>query len=56
MMQVEVCTIEEAMDCYDPVELKNMALKGVIDLDEDEDVDLQIIKDIITKHIYPRIN
>jgi len=55
-MQIETCTLEEAINDYDPIELKNMALKGIIDLDEDEPVDLQVIKDIITKHLYPRIN
>ena len=56
MMQVEVCTIEEALSVYDPRELKNMLLSGILELDEDIEVDLQIIKDVITKHIYPRIN
>jgi hypothetical protein len=56
MLNELIIPIDEAMESLDPVELKNILLKGVIDLDEDDNIDLTTIKILIRDHIFPRMN
>jgi len=49
-------SLEDALEDFSPREIKNMLIKGVLDLDEDEKVELETIKAIISEHIYPRLN
>lgn len=49
-------TLEEALEIGNPTQLKNLLVKCILDLNEYEAVDMQIIKNIYTKHIYPEFN
>lgn len=49
-------SLEEALEEFSPKDLKSLLIKGILDLDEDEEVDLEVIKNIISEHVYPRLN
>ena len=56
MLIDENLTLEDALELGNPTEIKNLLVKCILDLNEYEQVDMTIIKEIFTKHIYPEFN